>query len=135
MTTDFDSIDVDAVNSAAAQIRLQHPLPSTRLANMTATDAEAFLVSLRQHVDEQCIVIAVSRSGGRGWVEVELADGSRMSRSFVDSAAAAAIHCAYWNVAPIVSARIADREQAEVVDDRQERIDAGDLLALLGGEW
>lgn len=133
---DFDWISVDSANWAAERIRELHPLPTgTSLSEMPEKDSTAFLQKLDEHVEAWLGVIGALRRPGRAWVDVRLASGRWVGRWIDGCPAEAAIECAYWWREPITAAGIGLKATATSAEALEARIDSGDLLALLGGEW
>jgi hypothetical protein len=134
---DLDRIsNLDWVNEYAEAIARRHPLPAEpRLSEMPTKDANAFLHELHELIDEYLGVMGALRRPGRAWVDVRLASGRWVGQSIDDCPTEAALSCAYWHSERVIAAGIGLRDSTAAAEARQARIDSGDLLAVLGGEW
>ncbi len=137
MTIDWDRVsDLDWVNEYAAAIAERHPLPQEpRLAELPTEEANTFLRRLHQLIEEYLGVMGSMRRPGRAWVDVKLASGKWVGQWIEDCPTEAALSCAYWHKERVIAAGIGLKAASQSAEARQARVDSGDLLAQLGGEW
>jgi len=133
---DLDAINLASTNWAAERVSELHPFPvEQRLAEMPSREADAWLRKLHEHIDDYLGVIEALRRPGRAWVDVRLASGKWTGLWIDDCPSEAALASALWHKEPVIAAGIGLRDSTAAREAHQARIDAGDLLALLGDDW